>query len=337
MSDTVLVTGISGFVGGHVALALLGAGYGVRGSLRDMARAGTVRETLRKAGADLSRLDFVALDLLEDEGWDRAMTDVRFVQHTASPFVLRAPRDGDTLIRPAVEGTRRAIQAALAAGVERVVLTSSIAAIQYGHKDRGRVLSEADWTDLDNRAVGAYARSKTLAEREAWRLMERAGRTSDLAVINPAAILGPLLDEDPGTSATIVQRLLDGMLPALPRWFMSLVDVRDVASLHLDAMTNPEAGGARCIASQGTYAMGELAAMLRPAFPHHRIPKREVPDWLLHLVALFDRDLRSNLDELGAPKRLDGTRGEKRLNRPLITASEAAIATGKSLVAHQLA
>ncbi|MET3899137.1 nucleoside-diphosphate-sugar epimerase [Devosia sp. UYZn731] len=336
MSDRVLLTGISGFLGGHVALQLLNAGYTVRGSVRNLNRADKVRATLANAGADVSRLDFVALDLLSDAGWDDAVKDCRYLQHTASPFALETPKDENDFIRPAVEGTRRAITAALSGKVERIVLTSSIAAIQYGHADYSRALTEADWTNVDSPTTGAYPKSKTLAERQAWALMDAAGRHDDLAVINPAGIFGPLLDEDPGTSSMLVRRLLDGKLPAVPKLAMSVIDVRDVAALQVDAMTNPAAAGQRCIASQGTYWMSDMGKMLKPAFPDRRVPTAELPNWVVRLVALFDRDVRDNMHEMGTQKRVDGHLGSARLGRPLITAAEASIATGKSLIEHGL-
>jgi nucleoside-diphosphate-sugar epimerase len=336
MSDRVLLTGISGFLGGHVALQLLNSGYTVRGSVRNLAKADAVRDTLARAGADVTSLEFVALDLLSDSGWNEAMDGVRYLQHTASPFVIEAPKDPQELIRPAVEGTRRALQAALRAGVEQIVLTSSIAAIQYGHHHYDHLLTEADWTNVDAPTTGAYPASKTLAERAAWEIMEAAGRRKALSVINPAGIFGPLLDEDPGTSSLLVRRLLDGRLPAAPRLYMACVDVRDVAALHIAAMTDPAFFGQRCIAAEGVYAMPEIGAMLKPAFPDRRVPTATLPTWIVRLVGLFDRDIGDNIHEIGTPKRLDTSRAPRLMGRPLIDTPSAVIATGRSLVEHGL-
>ncbi|GGA55659.1 SDR family oxidoreductase [Pelagibacterium lentulum] len=335
MSDRVLLTGISGFLGGHVALALLKAGYTVRGSVRDLAKADKVKNTLARAGGDIDRLEFVVLDLMDDDGWTEAMKGVRYLQHTASPFVLSMPDDRNDLIRPAVEGTERALNAALAADVERIVLTSSMAAIAYGHpRNRSEIFTEHDWTQLDSgRPVNAYVESKTRAERHAWELVRKIGREKDLATINPGAILGPLLDDDPGTSATIVRRLLDKSVPAIPNLTFTIVDVRDVAEAHLLAMMESEAGGRRFPMGSRTMAYRDIADVLRERFPVHarNISRINMPDWAVRLYALFDRDVRSNLGELGNFKQLDSAPTEALLRRKLIDADDAIAATAQSL------
>jgi nucleoside-diphosphate-sugar epimerase len=339
MADRVLLTGVSGFLGGHVALQLLEAGYTVRGSVRDLRKADKVRDTLGRAGADISRLEFVALDLMSDRGWTEAMHDVRYVQHVASPFVTSMPADKMELVRPAVEGTTRALDAAFASKVERVVLTSSMAAVMYGHpKSRTQPFISADWTNLEGRDVNAYVESKTRAERAAWQIAERHGRTGDLAVINPGAILGPLLDEDPGTSAALVQRLLNGSMPAAPNFAFVIVDVRDVAALHVAAMTREDAGGRRYPAGNGTYTLMELGVMLRSELPDRarKLPRVQAPDWLVRLLGVFDRDVRGNLGELGVVKRTEALDARALLGRPFITPRDAVAATAHSLVAHRL-
>lgn len=338
MTDRVLVTGISGFLGGHVALQLLQNGYTVRGSVRSLNRADKVKSTLAANGADLSRLELVALDLTDDKGWAEAMAGVRYLQHVASPFVIEQPRDKQELIRPAVEGTRRALTTALGAGVERIVLTSSIAAIVYGHTDYSKTFTTADWTNPDNPRTGAYAESKLRAEKEAWSIVDSFGARDRLATINPGAILGPLLDDDPGTSGALILRLLDGSVPAAPRITFSIVDVRDVAAAQVAAMTAPEAAGQRHILSEREASIFSLSQALRPHFPQFasRFPRFELPDWIVRAVALFDPQIRSNTQELGNIRRVDGSTGRALLGRPLIPAADAALATAQSLVAHGL-
>ncbi len=336
MNDLVTVTGISGFLGGHVALQLLNAGYRVRGSVRNLDKADAAKTTLENAGADISRLEFVALDLLWDDGWAEAMQGAKYLQHVASPFVINQPSDPDVLIRPAVEGTTRALNAALAAGVERIVLTSSMAAIMYGHDStRTAPFTEADWTN-EAGDISPYVASKVKAERAAWAIMDKAGRHNDLAVINPSAILGPLLDTDPGTSGEIVVRALRGELPAAPRIHLPTVDVRDVAEAHLKAMTTPEAGGQRFPLSESSPSLLEAGQAIGEALPgfRSRMPRFELPDWLIRLVALFNAEARASAPELGRAKPIDASAAISLLGHDLIPAREAYVATANSAVAH---
>ena len=311
-----------------------------------------MRHALAAAGADVSRLDIVTLDLLSDTGWDAAMAGCQGLLHTASPFLIRTPADESDLIRPAVEGTERALGAALRAGAERVVLTSSMAAIAYGH-DRGRTapFTPADWTQLEGRRVNPYQKSKTLAERRAWAIMDGAGRHDALAVINPGVIFGPLLDADPGTSALIIQRmdiallphfypsiqrLLDGSVPAIPHIPVTCVDVRDVAAAHVAALSTQEAGGQRFPMGTETVFLSRVAEILRQAYPDRRIPRLGLPDWAVRLYAVVDRDVRDNIGELSHSKQLDSSAVTALLDRPLIPAEMAIHATAASLVARGL-
>lgn len=340
MPDKVLLTGVSGFLGGHVAIALLRAGFTVRGSVRNLRKADKVRATLAKHGADVSRLEFVALDLSRDAGWAEAVAGCRYLQHVASPFVTSMPKDKEELIRPAVEGTARAVQSALASDVERIVLTSSSVAVYYGHpRERRAPFTEEDWTAVGQPGVTAYVESKTLAEREAWKLVKAAYRRDDLVAINPGFIFGPLLDEDPGTSGAIIQRLLKGSLRAAPRIAMPVADVRDVADLHVAAMLSSEAGGRRFVVAADTLTLKQIGDTLRRALPQYRwrLPLFEAPSWLVRRLAPFDADIRDNLEELDLFRRVESPAAARLLKRPLRPAPQAAIDMAGTLIAQGLA
>ncbi len=337
MSDTVLVTGVSGFLGGHVALRMLESGYHVRGSIRNLNRADEVRATLARHGADLDRLDIVALDLTRDEGWAEAMDGVRFLAHTASPFVSSMPADKMELITPAVEGTARALDAALAANVERIVLTSSLIAVIDGNSNGAHYTAE-NWADPDSPAANAYAESKIRAEKKAWEIMRTAGREADLAVVNPGFILGPLLDSDPGTSGAVLVRLMTGDMPGAPDIQFQCVDVRDVAALHAAALTHPEAGGHRLPIASGARTIFEVGRTLAKAFPDYagKAPRFVMPNWAVRLYALFDADVRGVVGQLGQRATLACPESRAILGRDPVTPDDAAIAMGETLIAQEL-
>ncbi|HOT83201.1 MAG TPA: NAD-dependent epimerase/dehydratase family protein [Candidatus Defluviicoccus seviourii] len=334
---TVLVTGVSGFLGSHVALTALKAGFSVVGSVRRPNAAEHVTRALAEAGGDVQHLSFTTLDLLSDEGWAEAAARCDHLIHVASPFVALMPDDPDDLIRPAVEGTRRAINAALAAGHERIVLTSSMAAVHHGHDDEDRVYGPSDWTRRDGPLVSAYAASKTLAEREAWRLVEQAGQRDRLAVINPAAMLGPLLDDDPGTSVATLIPMLTGRMPMVPEITLEYVDVRDVAEAHVAALTSSEAGGQRHILAGSSLSLWEIAGIVRKALPEYagKLPRRQMPGWFAFILKHFNKPLRDAAPFLGIRRCSDSSSGTALIGHPLRPLRDTIVETVQSLRARR--
>jgi dihydroflavonol-4-reductase len=334
-TQTLLLTGASGFLASHILLKLLNEGYNVRGSVRSMAKGDHIRTVMQTRGADTTRLSFVELDLTSDAGWDDAMTGVDYLIHTASPFVTGMPKNPDDLVQPAVQGTRRALTAALKSGVKRIVLTSSMVAACHGHdKTRTTPYGESDWTNPDGADVTPYILSKTLAEREAWSLMEAANRRDDLTVINPGFILGPVLEQDIGTSGAIVKRLMLGQLPGCPRIFFSVVDVRDAAELHVLAMHDPAGFGHRVFAADAPVEFVELAKILKAGFPEFapKMRARRLPDFVVRLVALYDRDVKTAAMTLGRQHNMDISLATPILGRPLISTQDAALAMANSMI-----
>jgi nucleoside-diphosphate-sugar epimerase len=333
--DLVLVTGGSGFIATHCIDQLLRAGYNVRTTVRSLTREPDVRAMLNVAGTPHQEaLSFVATDLGADKGWAEAVAGCRYVLHVASPLPPSTPKHEDDLIVPAREGTLRVLRAARDAGVERVVLTSSFAAIGYGHAPRTTPFTEADWTDSNSVGLAPYPKSKTLAERAAWDFMTREGGKLELTVVNPVGVFGPVLGADYSASILLVQRLLDGGIPACPRLFFGIVDVRDVADLHLRAMTSPAAKGERFLAIAGdTVAFVDIAKLLkkRMGTAGRRVPTREMPDWIVRFLAHFISDMKMLAPEIGKKKTIANDKARRVLGWTPRSNEDSIMATAESL------
>jgi nucleoside-diphosphate-sugar epimerase len=335
-NELVLVTGGSGFVGVHCILQLLEQGYSVRTTVRSAAREADVRSMLATGGVDAGeRLSFAVADLASDDGWANAAVGCSYVLHVASPFPLRPPKHEDELIIPAHDGALRVLRAARAAGVRRVVMTSSFAAIGYGHPEQTRTFDERDWTDPRSKEMTAYVKSKAVAERAAWDFINAEPGGTELTVVNPVGIFGPVLGPDFATSIQIVKMMLEGKMPGCPRISFGVVDVRDVADLHLRAMTNPAAAGERFLAVAGeSVSMVAAAKILRAGLGDaaRRTPTRELPDWAVRQLAVFDSSVRGILPELGKRKSATHAKARQMLGWSPRPNEEAILATGESLV-----
>lgn len=330
MTDTILLTGASGFIAKHVAMTFLNAGYAVRGTLRRLDRADEVRAALRPHldGAAVDRLSFVQADLEADQGWAEAMTGVAALVHTASPFPIEQPADEQILIRPAVEGTLRVLKAALAAGVTRVVMTSSTVAVLdealHGVQD------ENSWADLTRPGTSAYTKSKTLAERAAWDFAKRNGMA--LTTINPGFVLGPPLDGNFGSSIGVVRRILRGRDPMLPMIGLICVDVRDVALAHLRAVQRPDTAGRRYLTAAGSMTMPDMARVLKQTYPQRRIATGVAPMILLRILALFDKQIRVILPSIGYLPEVSNVRARVELGIEFVSPADALKASADWLV-----
>lgn len=335
----VLVTGGSGFVGAHCILQLLAAGHQVRTTVRNRSREADVLGMLNRGGAThADRVTFVAADLERDDGWADAVRGCEYALHIASPFPAQVPNDENEIIVPARDGALRVLRAARDAGVRRVVLTSSFAAIGYGHAPQSAPFDERAWTNIDGGGVQPYVKSKTIAERAAWDFIASDGARLELSVVNPVGIFGPVLGRDYSTSILLVQRLMDGAMPGCPKLYFGIVDVRDVADLHLRAMTHPAAGGERFLAVSGDFLpIAAMAAILRRRLgaAAARVPRRELPNWLVRLAAFRDPAVKQIVPELGKHRNATSEKAQRLLDWRPRSAEEAIIATAESLLALQ--
>ena len=334
-TETVLVTGGSGFLGGWCLVELLRRGYRVRTTVRDPSREAALRAMLQPEVEAGDRLSVHVADLTDDAGWADAVGGCDYVLHVASPFPPQQPDDPDELIVPAREGTLRVLRAGLGAGVKRIVVTSSVVAVANSGRPpaSGETFTEEDWSDPTNPDLSPYGRSKTIAERAAWDFVNERGDTSRLAVVCPSAIIGPALSDDRSYSLQAIERLLEGM-PGVPRLGFSFVDVRDVADLHLRAMVAPEAAGERFIGSGPFLWMSEVAEILRarlgPAAA--KVPTRKVPNFVVRAMARFDPGLRTVVGDLGKRRVVSAEKARTRLGWSPRPIEESVVDTAESLM-----
>jgi dihydroflavonol-4-reductase len=335
----VLVTGGSGYIAGYCVAQLLNDGWSVRTTVRSLAKTKAVRASIDNIAPKASEIEFVEADLNSDAGWGRAAMGAQYVLHVASPVPLTDPKDDDELIRPARDGTLRVITAARDAGVKRVVMTSSTSAIIFGRGVREKPFTEADWTDETNRRdTSPYDRAKTIAERAAWAWLAEEGRGLELVTINPSLVLGPVLGSDFSASIETIKKLLDGSIPALPRFGFNMVDVRDIARLHVLAMTASEAAGERFIGSGDFYWMSDVAKMLKQGLGDEarKVPFISVPDFVARVVAIFDPIVKGRLYELGKRRLVSSEKARRLFDWTPRPVAETVLDTARSLQASDL-
>jgi dihydroflavonol-4-reductase len=333
VSPTVLVTGGTGFVASWCIAELLRRGYAVRTTVRDPSKEQDVRAAVARAAGSSDRLAFFVADLTRDEGWDAATAGCDHVLHVASPLGSDDPRDAEAVIAPARDGALRVLAAATGAGVRRVVLTSSTAATASRSPDV--VGDETIWTDTTDTTINAYRRSKALAERAAWDFMAGTSGPTTLTTILPTAVFGPVLRDDGRGSVQLIQRLLDGRLPGLPRLGYCVVDVRDLADLHIRAMTAPEAAGERFIATSDFLWFEEIAAALRARLgaDASKVPTRRLPNAVVRLIARFNAPLRELTPGLGQRRLFTAAKAQRVLGFTPRPAVETVVDCAESLVA----
>ena len=335
-SETVLVTGGTGFVGSHCVLQLLQRGYRVRSTLRSMGRKGEILDMMKVGGiTSFDHLTFIETDLMKDDNWAEAVKGCTYVLHVASPIYFSLPKDENEIIRPAVEGTIRVLKAARNAGVRRVVVTSNFGAIGYSHKDPNTVITEEEWSD-PNDHMTSYNKSKILAERAAWDFINKEGGSLELSVINPVFILGPSLGPDIPSSFGILEHLLDGSMKAVPRIPFNVIDVRDVADLHIRAMTNPNAKGQRFLAlAGGEIRMPDIARLIKNKMPGvaGKVSTRIMPNWLVYAAALFNAQAKLAAPMLKIVRNASSAKAKRILGwTPMANNEEAILASVESIV-----
>jgi dihydroflavonol-4-reductase len=332
MAGTVFVSGGSGYIAGFLIKQLIEEGWMVHTSIRDLGKEAAVRTSL---GTDDNKLKFFAADLTSDKGWAEAMAGCSHVAHVASPFPPAAPKHEDELIVPARDGALRALRAAKEAGVSRFVLTSSMAAIAYGHGASDHIVTEADWTDVNSPDAYPYVKSKTIAERAARDWIAAEGGTMEFVSVNPSLVLGPLQSGDFSTSLEAIKKLLEGSVPGLPDIGFGIVDVRDVADMHVRCLTAPDMAGERFICSGPFMTMADIAKVLRDGLGKQarKVPTRRLPNWAVRIAALFDPMVRQVLGELGNRRESPPVHAREKLGWIPRPAEESILDTARSMIA----
>jgi dihydroflavonol-4-reductase len=333
----VLVTGATGYIAGWCIIYLLEAGYQVRGTVRELSSSEELKQSLKPYTSRAEDLELVQADLMDDDGWDKAVAGCDFVLHIASPFPLEIPEDEDILIRPAVDGTKRVLAASARNGVRRVVHTSSIAAVSSGQPDQNRTFTEVDWSKL-NGNIDPYPKSKTLAEQTAWKFMQDlpSDHPMELVVINPGYVLGPVLSNREITSMALHRMMMAGGLPGITRMKLNLVDVRDIAQAHLAALTTAGAAGQRFICVTGGMFLPEVAKILSKRFKPlgYRIPRIVFPSAIVRFYGLFNRLVRENTKSLGEDPVFDSSKASNVLNWQTYPLEKTIVDMGESLIEH---
>jgi len=329
--ETVLVTGASGFIGLHCVDQLLSQGYEVRGTVRSLDRKDELETALANRGHNLSKFHLFETDLTCADGWEEAVAGCNYVLHVASPFILGVPKHENDLIKPAVSGVDYVISAAIKHHVSRVVVTSSGASITDTHDGKTH-FTEDDWTDTDHPKTTAYYKSKTLAEKHAWKLINaQTGKAkTELSVINPTVVLGPTLTDDIGTSNDFIRQILIGKVPAAANLHFGFVDVRDVAAIHITAMTHKKAAGQRFIANATEMWLIELTTILNKA-GYKKAPLRKMPNWLVKVFGLFDAPTKQISQLLDSERFTPSTKAQTELGWQSRNINDSILETAKQI------
>jgi len=332
----VLVTGGTGFLGIHIILQLMKLGYDIKTTIRSLNRKDDVINMLKTGGINsFENIECIEADLLKDENWREAVKDCDFVMHVASPIFLHLPEHEDEMIRPAVQGTLRVLKAARDAGVKRVVMTSNFGAVGYSHKDKHSIITEESWTDPNEKGLSVYNKSKVLAEKAAWEFIKKEGGGLELAVINPMAIFGPSLSPVLSSGFGLLLKVMDGSMKYIPNINLGVVDVRDVADLHIRAMTNPSAKGERFLAlAGGNISLLEISRLLKKEMPEaaRKASVKTISDWAVRIAAMFNKDAKAILPLVGIYRNASNEKARRLLGWQPGSNNEAILASAKSLV-----